>query len=84
MKTLFTVLNSVLTTVLRRKIPFEEATEISTPGLSISLKSSFPSSVGGKVQTGFADFKLPTATDLFSRSGKLGLTSVNQKVSSSW
>ena len=81
MKKLFAVLNSVSTTVRRRKIPFEEATEISTPRLSISLKSSSLSRVGGKVQTGFANFKLPTATDLFSRSGKPGLTSVNQKVS---
>ena len=67
------------TSVLKRKIPFEEATEISTPRLTVHLSSSSPSNVGGDVRAGFANFKLPGGNDMFSR-GNPGLTSVNQKV----
>ena len=78
-KTLYTALNSVSTSILRRKVSFEDATEISTPRLTINLKSSSPSDTGGEVRAGFADFKLPRGNDLFHRANP-GLTSVNQKV----
>lgn len=80
MKKIFTAVNSVSTSVLKRKISFEEATEVSTPRLTVHLSSSSPSNVGGDVRAGFANFKLPNGNGIFSR-GNPGLTSVNQKVS---
>jgi len=65
--------------VLRRKVPFEDSTEISTPHLAMSLKSAMPSNTGGKVNVGHANFDLPNGNDMF-RQAKRGLTSVNQKV----
>lgn len=78
-KKLFSVLNFVAASVLRRKIPFEDSTEISTPHLAISLKSATSSNTGGKVNVGHANFNLPSGNDMF-RQAKPGLTSVNQKV----
>lgn len=78
-KNLFTVLNSVSTSMLRRKVSFEEATEISTPRLTVNIKSFTPSSAGGELRAGFANFELPDGKDMF-RGGMAGLTSVNQKV----
>ena len=65
--------------MLRRKIPFEDSTEISTPHLAMSLKSTIPSNTGGEVNMGYANFDLPSGNDIF-RQAKPGLTSVNQKV----
>ena len=79
MKKLFSVLNFLAASVLRRKIPFEDSTEISTPHLAMSLKSAMPSNTGGKVNVGYANFDLPNGNDMF-RQAKPGLTSVNQKV----
>ena len=79
MKKLFNVLNSVTGSLLRRKIAFEDATEISTPRLAINLKSTTPSDSGGEVSVGFAKFDVPKGGDMF-RKAKPGLTSVNQKV----
>lgn len=78
-KKLFSVLNFLAASVLRRKIPFEDSTEISTPHLAMSLKSATPSIIGGKVSVGYANFDLPNGNDMFRRA-KPGLTSVNQKV----
>ena len=79
MKKLFSVLNFLAALVLRRKIPFEDSTEISTPHLAMSLKSAMPSNTGGTVNVGYANFDLPSGNDMF-RQAKPGLTSVNQKV----
>ena len=79
MKKLFSVLNVVAASVLRRKIPFEDSTEISTPHLAMSLKSATLSNAGGKVNVGYAKFDLADGNDLF-RKADPGLTSVNQKV----
>ncbi len=81
MKKLFNVLNSVTVSLLRRKVSFEDATEISTPQLAINLKSAPPSNTGGEVNVGFANFNVPRGNDMF-REAKEGLTSVNQKVGS--
>ena len=78
-KNIFIALNSVSNSVLRRKVSFEEATEISTPRLTVNLKSSTPSDTGGEVRVGFANFKLPKGGDIFHKR-KSGLTTVNQKV----
>lgn len=78
-KKLFSVLNFLAASVLRRKIPFEDSTEIFTPNLAMSLKSTTPSKTGGKVNVGYANFNLPSGNDMF-RQAKPGLTSVNQKV----
>ena len=80
-KKLFSVLNSVARSLLRKKVSFEDATEISTPSLTINLKSATPSNVGGKLNVGFANFNVPRGNDMF-RKTKSGLTSVNQKVGS--
>lgn len=80
MKQLFAALNTISKSVLRRKIAFEEATDISTPRLTLNLKSFSPSDAGGEVSSGFANFKLPSGREMF-RGGKAGLAgSVNQKV----
>lgn len=81
MKKLFSVLNSVTRSLLRKKVLFEDATEISTPSLAINLKSATPSNTGGEVSVGFANFNVPRGNDMF-RKAKAGLTSVNQKVGS--
>lgn len=78
-KKLFSVLNFLAASVLRRKIPFEDSTEIYTPHLAMSLKSTTPSSIRGKVNVEYANFDLPSGNDIFLQA-KLGLTSVNQKV----
>lgn len=78
-KKLFSVLNFLAASVLRRKIPFEDSTEISTPHLAMSLKSATPFNAGGKVNVGYANFDLPSGNNMF-RQAKPGLTSVNQKV----
>lgn len=79
MKQLLTALNTVSKSVLRRKVAFEDATDISTPRLTLNLKSFSPSDAGGEVNSAFANFKIPSGREMF-REGKAGLGSVNQKV----
>lgn len=81
MKKLFNVLNSVAGSLLRRKVAFEDATEISTPRLAINLKSATPSNTGGEVNVGFAEFNVPRGNDMFNKA-KPDVTFVNQKVGS--
>ena len=80
-KRLINALDSLTTSLLRSKVSFEEASEFSTPRLTVNLKSFTVSDGGGEVHVGFANFKLPGGSNMF-RKGMLGLTSVNQKVSS--
>jgi len=80
-KRLINALDSVTTSLLRSKVSFEEASEFSTPRLTVNLKSFTVSDAGGEVRVGFANFKLPEGSNMF-RKGMPGLTSVNQKVSS--
>lgn len=72
-------MDSLSTSVLRTKVPYEEATEIISPRLALNLKSTAPSGTGGNVNTGFASFNVPKGKDLL-RNARPGLTSVNQKV----
>ena len=81
MKKLFSVLNSVAGSLLRRKVAFEDATEISTPRLAINLKSTTSSNTGGEVNVGFAEFSVPPENDMFNKA-KPDVTFVNQKVGS--
>ena len=76
---LFKVVDSLSTSVLRTKVPYEEATEIISSRLALNLKSIAPSGTGGNVNTGFASFNVPKGKDLL-RNARPGLTSVNQKV----
>ena len=76
---LFKVVDSLSTSVLRTKVPYEEATEIISSRLALNLKSTAPSGTGGNVNTGFASFNVPKGKDLL-RNARPGLTSVNQKV----
>ena len=80
-KRLINALDSLTTSLLRSKVSFEEASEFSTPRLTVNLKSFTVSDAGGEVRVGFANFKLPGGSNMF-RKGMPGLTSVNQKVSS--
>ena len=80
-KRLTNALDSLTTSLLRSKVSFEEASEFSTPKLTVNLKSFTVSDAGGEVRVGFANFKLPGGSNMFLK-GTPGLTSVNQKVSS--
>ena len=80
-KRLINALDSLTTSLLRSKVSFEEASEFSTPRLTVNLKSFTVSDAGGEVRVGFANFKLPGGSNMFLK-GIPGLTSVNQKVSS--
>lgn len=80
-KRLINALDSLTTSLLRSKVSFEEASEFSTPRLTVNLKSFTVSDAGGEVRVGFANFKLPGGSNMFLK-GMPGLTSVNQKVSS--
>ena len=80
-KRLINALDSLTTSLLRSKVSFEEASEFSTPRLTVNLKSFTVSDAGGEVCVGFANFKLPGGSNMFLK-GMPGLTSVNQKVSS--
>ena len=80
-KRLVNALDSLTTSLLRSKVSFEEASEFSTPRLTVNLKSFTVSDAGGEVRVGFANFKLPGGSKMFFK-GTPGLTSVNQKVSS--
>ena len=79
-KRLINALDSLTTSLLRSKVSFEEASEFSTPKLTVNLKSFTVSDAGGEVRVGFANFKLPGGSNMFLK-GMTGLTSVNQKVS---
>ena len=80
-KRLINALDSLTTSLLRSKVSFEEASEFSTPRLTVNLKSFTVSDAGSEVRVGFANFKLPGGRNMFLK-GMPGLTSVNQKVSS--
>lgn len=80
-KRLINALDSLTTSLLRSKVSFEEASEFSTPRLTVNLKSFTVSDAGSEVRVGFANFKLPGGSNMFLK-GMPGLTSVNQKVSS--
>ena len=80
-KRLINALDSLTTSLLRSKVSFEEASEFSTPRLTVNLKSFTVSDAGGEVRVGFANFKLPGGSNMFLK-GMPGLTCVNQKVSS--
>ena len=79
MKQLLTALNTVSKSVLRRKVAFEDATDISTPRLTLNLKSFWPSDASGEVSSAFANFILPSGREMFHE-GREGLGAVNQKV----
>ena len=80
-KLLINALDSLTTSLLRSKVSFEEASEFSSPRLTVNLKSFTVSDAGSEVRVGFANFKLPGGSNMFLK-GMPGLTSVNQKVSS--